>query len=66
MADTVDICAKEGLIEHFEMLVSIVFKKNVEKTTTFAAKQIIDELVDSILSLDSKIATGIAFPWLFF
>lgn len=66
MTDTVDICVKEGLIEHFETLVITIFKNNTDKTSTFAAKQIIDALVDLILSLDSKIATGIFLIILFY
>lgn len=58
MADVVDVCVKEGIIEHFETLIASIVKKNTEYEIILASKQIVDSLVDYIISLDSKIAKG--------
>lgn len=58
MADVVDVCVKEGIIEHFETLIATLVKKSNEQDILVSSRQIVDALVDYIISLDSKIANG--------
>lgn len=66
MADVVDVCVKDGIIEHFETLIASIVKKSTEYDIILASRQIVDALVDYIISLDSKIANGIFIKLVFF
>jgi len=41
-----------------EALITAILKNTTDRSTIYASKQIVDALVDNVLSLDSKIARG--------
>ncbi|MCP9261200.1 hypothetical protein DINM_004449 [Dirofilaria immitis] len=57
LTDMVQICVKENTLDFFEQLLNNLLKSN-DRTLLFASRQIVDTLVDNILTLDSKMASG--------
>lgn len=55
------ICTKKGSIENFESLLTQLFKTHTDKSMNLASVQIVDELVNVILSLDADSASGNSF-----
>lgn len=53
----VQICIKENTLDFFEQLLNSLLKSS-DRTLLFASRQIVDTLVDNVLTLDSKMATG--------
>jgi hypothetical protein len=52
-------CVKYSTLETFENLINLIFKNNAtDRSIKFASKQIVDALVDTALTLDSKTATN--------
>lgn len=58
MADTIEVCVQENVSEYFETLVSLILKNSSDKSALHACRQIIDCLIDNILTLDSKVVDG--------
>uniref|UniRef100_A0A915D8C6 Nipped-B protein n=1 Tax=Ditylenchus dipsaci TaxID=166011 RepID=A0A915D8C6_9BILA len=56
MADTATVCLKENMIEQYEQVVCAILTNCQEKVTIYAAKQLIDALVDCVISLNLQIA----------
>ncbi|CAJ0573496.1 unnamed protein product, partial [Mesorhabditis spiculigera] len=52
---TTELCAAENTVEHIETMFNLIFKTG-DKGTIFACRQIVDSLVDSVLTLESKMA----------
>uniref|UniRef100_A0A0N5APU5 Nipped-B protein n=1 Tax=Syphacia muris TaxID=451379 RepID=A0A0N5APU5_9BILA len=59
ITDMVQKCMKDNTVEFFEQLLTYLLKSN-DRSIFCASRQIVDTLVDSVLSLDSKIVAGIA------
>ncbi|KAK6104387.1 Sister chromatid cohesion C-terminus family protein [Brugia pahangi] len=57
LTDMVQICVKENTLDFFEQLLNSLLKTN-DRTLLFASRQIVDTLVDNVLTLDSKMASG--------
>ncbi|VDK74707.1 unnamed protein product [Litomosoides sigmodontis] len=57
LTDMVQICVKENTLDFFEQLLNSLLKSN-DRTLLFASRQIVDTLVDNVLTLDSKMASG--------
>lgn len=57
ITDMVQKCMKDNTVEFFEQLLSSLLKGG-DRSILYASKQIVDTLVDSVLSLDSKIVAG--------
>uniref|UniRef100_A0A158Q833 Nipped-B protein n=1 Tax=Elaeophora elaphi TaxID=1147741 RepID=A0A158Q833_9BILA len=57
LTDMVQICIKENTLDFFEQLLNSLLKSN-DRTLLFASRQIVDTLVDNVLTLDSKMASG--------
>lgn len=57
LTDMVQICIKENTLDFFEQLLNSLLKTN-DRTLLFASRQIVDTLVDNVLTLDSKMASG--------
>uniref|UniRef100_A0A915PUN3 Nipped-B protein n=1 Tax=Setaria digitata TaxID=48799 RepID=A0A915PUN3_9BILA len=57
LTDMVQICVKENTLDFFEQLLNNLLKNN-DRTLLFASRQIVDTLVDNVLTLDSKMASG--------
>uniref|UniRef100_A0A914CW65 Nipped-B protein n=1 Tax=Acrobeloides nanus TaxID=290746 RepID=A0A914CW65_9BILA len=55
MADTIEVCVSENMSEYFETLVGAILKNNSDKSAIHACRQIVDCLIDNILTLDSKV-----------
>ncbi|KAL3993808.1 Sister chromatid cohesion C-terminus family protein [Acanthocheilonema viteae] len=57
LTDMVQICIKENTLDFFEQLLNSLLKNN-DRALLFASRQIVDTLVDNVLTLDSKMASG--------
>lgn len=57
ITDMVQKCMKDNTVEFFEQLLTYLLKSN-DRSIFCASRQIVDTLVDSVLSLDSKIVAG--------
>ncbi|VDK72975.1 unnamed protein product, partial [Onchocerca ochengi] len=57
LTDMVQICVKENTLDFFEQLLNSLLKSD-DRTLLFASRQIVDTLVDNVLTLDSKMASG--------
>uniref|UniRef100_A0A1I8EA76 Nipped-B protein n=1 Tax=Wuchereria bancrofti TaxID=6293 RepID=A0A1I8EA76_WUCBA len=57
LTDMVQICVKENTLDFFEQLLNSLLKSS-DRTLLFASRQIVDTLVDNVLTLDSKMASG--------
>uniref|UniRef100_A0A915BWJ3 Nipped-B protein n=2 Tax=Parascaris univalens TaxID=6257 RepID=A0A915BWJ3_PARUN len=56
MTEMVQICVKENSVEFFEQLLHCLLRGG-DRTLLCASRQMIDTLVDNVLTLDSKIAS---------
>lgn len=57
MTEMVQICVKENSVEFFEQLLHCLLRGG-DRALLCASRQMIDTLVDNVLTLDSKIASG--------
>ncbi|KHN74356.1 Nipped-B-like protein pqn-85 [Toxocara canis] len=56
MTEMVQICVKENSVEFFEQLLNCLLKSG-DRILLSASRQMVDTLVDNVLTLDSKIAS---------
>lgn len=57
ITDVILICIKENTVEFFEQLLNLLIK-SADRSIIFASRQIVDTLVDNVITLDSKLASG--------
>lgn len=53
----VQICVRENTVDFFDQMLNHLLK-NADHSLLMASRQIIDTLVDSVLTLDSKMANS--------
>ncbi|KAI1712006.1 HEAT repeat associated with sister chromatid cohesion domain-containing protein [Ditylenchus destructor] len=58
LTDVASVCLKDNILEQLEQLMCAILSNCQEKITIYASKQIVDALVDKVISLNLQIAKG--------
>lgn len=64
LTDMVQVCVKENTVDFVEQMLSCLMKSG-DRTLQLASRQIVDALVDNVLTLDSKMASSGLFCYTF-